>query len=261
MATTNFDNQASGREAWRNMDLSFGNIDALLGNENDERIHPLIPSQKNLRMCVIGGSGTGKTSFLVQFITKFLRVEKLYVCAKHLDQPKFQWLKNFYTEVEENINQKLRKQKKQDNFRIIEAWTNDLNEFPTVDELDKTKKNVIVFDDMILEKDPTNKIGNAFVRGRHHGASVFFLSQTFFGINRKIRLNTNYYAIFNLPSMTEITRIHREVAPDLEKKEFLELFRIALAEPYNFFFIATEEKKKMLKYRQNLDGLLVEDCK
>lgn len=243
---------------WRNMDLSFGNIDALLGNEDDERIHPLIPSQKNLRMCVIGGSGTGKTSFLVQFVTKFLKVEKLYVCAKHLEQPKLKWLKEFYEEVENNINQKLRKQKKQDNFKIIESWTNDLNEFPTVDELDKTKKSVVIFDDMVMEPDRLNKIGNYFVRGRHHGSSVFFLSQSFFGINRKIRLNTNYYAIFNLPSMTEITRIHREVAPDLEKREFLELFRTALAEPFNFFFISTEDKKKFLKYRMGLEGLLIE---
>ncbi len=151
-------------DSWRDMDLSFGNIDALLGNENDERIHPLIPSQKNLRMCVIGGSGTGKTSFLVQFITKFMKVEKIYVCARHLDQPKLKWLHDFYTEVENNINNKLRKQKKNATFKIIETWTNNLDEMPTVDELDKTKKNVVVFDDMILTPDPKNIIGNYFVK-------------------------------------------------------------------------------------------------
>lgn len=250
---------AEYKSDWRDMDLSFGNIDSLLGNDNDEKIHPLIPSQKNLRMCIIGGSGTGKTSFLVQFITKFMTVEKLYVCAKHLDQPKMKWLKDFYTEIENKINEKLRKKKKTSNanFKIIEAFTNDLNEFPTVDQLDKTKKNVIIYDDMVLEKDPTNKIGNAFVRGRHHNASVFYLSQTFFGIPRKIRLNTNYYAIFNLPSLTEIKRIQSEIASDLDKKQFLDLIRQALSEDYNFFFVATDEKKKMLKYRKNLDELLI----
>jgi hypothetical protein len=253
---------ATNNEDWKNMDLSFGNIDALLGNENDERIHPLIPSQKNMRMCVIGGSSTGKTSFLVQFITKFLKVEKLYVCARHLEQQKLIWLKEFYTEVENNINNKLRRQKKQATFKIIEAWTNDLNEFPTVDELDKTKKNVVIFDDMVMEPDRLNKIPSYYVRGRHHGAgAIFFLSQSFFGISRKIRLNTNYYAVFNLPSLTEASRIHREVASDLEKKEFLDLFKIAVSEPYSFFFIACDEKKKMLKYRQNLDTLLIEDRK
>lgn len=247
-------------DSWRDMDLSFGNIDALLNNENDEKIHPLIPSQKNLRMCVIGGSGTGKTSFLVQFITKFMKVEKLYVCAKHLDQPKLKWLHDFYTEVENNINNKLRKQKKNATFKIIEAWTNDLNEMLSVDELDPTKKNVVIFDDMVMEPDKLNKIPNYFVRGRHHGASVFYLSQSFFAIPRRgIRLNTNYYAIFNIPSLTEITKIHREIAADLDKKDFLNLIRRSLSEPYNFFFVATEEKKKMLKYRQNLDGLLIED--
>lgn len=250
---------AEYKSNWRDMDLSIGNIDALLGNENDEKIHPLIPSQKNLRMSIIGGSGTGKTSFLVQFITKFMKVEKIYVCAKHLDQPKLKWLHDFYTEIETKINEKLRKKKKTSNanFKIIESFTNDLNEFPTVDQLDKNKKNIVVFDDMVMERDVSNKIPNYFVRGRHHGASVFYLSQTFFGIPRKIRLNTNYYAIFNLPSLTEITRIHREIAPDLEKRDFLDLIKQALSEDYNFFFVAVDEKKKMIKYRKNLDELLV----
>ena len=251
---------AEYKDNWREMDLSIGNIDALLGNENDEKIHPLIPSQKNLRMCIVGGSGTGKTSFLVQFITKFMRVEKLYVLAKHLDQPKLIWLKDFYTEIETKINEKLRRKKKNSNanFKIIETWTNDINEMPTVDDLDKTKRNIVIFDDMVLEVDRLNNIPNYFVRGRHHGASVFYLSQSFFGIPRKIRLNANYYAIFNLPSLTETTRIHREVAADLDKKEFLDIFRRALAEDYNFLFIAVDEKKKMLKYRMNLDSLLIQ---
>lgn len=243
---------------WREMDLSFSNIDSMLANDDDDRIHPLIPSQKNLRMCVIGGSGTGKTSFLVQFITKFMKVDKIYLVAKHLEQSKLQWLHDFYTEVEHNINQKLRKQKKQDNFKIIETWTNDLNEMPSVDELDKTKRNIVIFDDCLFVPDKTEKIPTYFVRGRHHGASVFFLSQSFFAIPRKVRLNTNFYTIFNLPSMTEVVRIQRETASDLDKKEFVDLFRTALQEPYQFFFIATEEKKKFLKYRKGLDGLLLE---
>jgi hypothetical protein len=251
---------AEYKQDWRDMDLTIGNIDAIIGNDVDEKIHPLIPSQKNLRLCIIGGSGTGKTSFLVQFITKFLKVEKIYCCAKHLDQPKLKWFRDFYTEIETKINEKLRRKKKNSNanFKIIETWTNDINEMPTVDDLDKTKRNIVIFDDMVMEKDPYNKIPNYFVRGRHHGASVFYLSQSFFGIPRKIRLNANYYCIFNLPSLTETTRIHREVAADLDKKEFLDIFRRALAEDYNFLFIAVDEKKKMLKYRMNLDSLLIQ---
>ena len=113
-------------------------------------------------------------------------------------------------------------------------------------------------DDMVLEADRLNKIPNYFVRGRHHNCSVFYLSQTFFGIPRKVRLNANYYAIFNLPSLTEVARIHREIAGDLDKKQFLDLIKQSLAEQYNFFFVATDEKKKMLKYRQGLDGLLIQ---
>jgi hypothetical protein len=223
-------------EDWRKMDLSFSNIDALLANEEDDRVHPLIPSQKNLRMCVIGGSGTGKTSFLVQFITRFLRVDKIYLCAKHLEQPKFQWMKEFYNEIEQNITAKLRKKKKNSNvtYKIIETWTNDLNEMPSVDELDKTKKNVVIFDDCLFVPDKTEKIPTYFVRGRHHGASVFFLSQSFFAIPRKVRLNTNFYTIFNLPSMTEVSRIQRETASDLDKKDFIQLFRTALSDHIKF---------------------------
>jgi hypothetical protein len=65
--------------------------------------------------------------------------------------------------------------------------------------------------------------------------------------------------LFNAPSKTEMKRISNEVAPDLSQKEFMEYFNQAISEPYSFFFIDTTQKRKLLKYRKNLDEALVVD--
>ena len=85
-----------------------------------------------------------------------------------------------------------------------------------------------------------------------------------FAIPRKIRLNTTHYVLYNMPSLTEVSRIHKEVASDLTKDEFVKYFKDAIEEDdetYDFFFIDTLQKKKWLKYRKNLDGLLIDPIK
>lgn len=248
----------------KNIDLSFKNMDSLTEMEKEEQIHPLLPKQNNFRMLVSGGSGSGKTNMICQYIIRFMTVDRLYVCSKHLHQDKMEYLHNHYTELENAVNRKLRAKKKPENFKIIMSWTNELESFPTVDDLDPAYKNVVLFDDLVCEPDKKNIIGNYFVRSRHKNASIFYLAQSFYMVPRRtVRLNTTLYALFGLPSLTEINRIWREVASDLTKDEFLQYFKEAVGDEgsYGFFFINTLEKKKFLKYRAGLDGLLIEPTK
>jgi hypothetical protein len=235
---------------YKNINLEFTDIDKNLKQEPDQEKHPLLPNQNNFRQIVCGSSGSGKTSYVCQYITRFMKVRKLYILAKHLNQPKMEYLINFYKEMERELSKKLKK-----DIQIVEIVTNDIDEFPTVDNI-TGKDNVIVIDDFVMEPDKQNKLPNYFVRGRHHGCSIFYLSQTFFAIPRKIRLNSNLFSIFNMLSLTETTRIHREVGSDLDKQEFLKAIRYATKEPYQFFFVDTTQTKKLLKYRKNLDEVI-----
>jgi len=243
-------------------DLTFKNIDDLCPKQEIEKSkHVLVPRQP-CRIALLGHSGSGKTNMGILLITRDLIVDKLYVCSKHLFQPKMEFLMKHYNMIEEKINKKLQKRHKgagyAEHYKIIEAWTNDLDEMPSVDELDGSLHNIILFDDMMMEKDQ-KKIVDYFIRGRHKKCTVMYLSQSFFAIPRKIRLNCSHYAMFNSPSKSESKRISNEIAPDLEQKQFLKYLNRATEDDYNFLFIDTTQKKKLLRYRKNLDEMVVGD--
>ena len=240
----------STNSKYTKVNLEFNNIDNLLSKESFQEIHPLLP-KRNFRMTVCGGSGSGKTSFIVQLITRHLIVRGLYICAKHLDQPKMVYIIDFYRKMEKDLSKKLKKE-----VSIIKVITNDLEEFPDVSDIEG-EDNIVIFDDMVMEKDPTNKIVNYYIRGRHHNISSFYLSQSFFTVPKNIRLNTNIYALFNMVSLNEVSRIHREVASDLTKKQFIDIFNEA-TDGFNFLYIDTTHSKKILKYRKNLDETLMD---
>ena len=229
------------------IDLSITNIDDICEDDReDDRKHPCIPRQP-FRALITGSSGSGKTNFVYQLLTRFLNIDKLYVMSKHLEQGKMVALENHYRTLEEKVQKKFKKP----DFKILEVFTNDLNEIPEVDELDPDLNNVILFDDCMLEKQ--DKIIDYFIKGRHSNCSVIYLSQQFSRSPRSIRLNCSCYFLFNIPSLTDISFIHRECAPDLEKDELLRIYKNAMSVPYNFLTIDTCYKNPLMKYRVNLD--------
>lgn len=229
-------------------ELQICNFDNLCEEETkNESKHMLIPTQP-FRACLIGSSGSGKTNFAVNLITRFLKVDKLYIVSKHLEQPKMRFIEDFYRKLEERTNKKC----KTTDFKILELMTADLDELPYPDEMNPELNNVLLLDDCMLERDQ-NKMVDYFIKGRHSNVSTLYLAQSFFQIPRKIRLNSSLFCLFNIPSQTDIVRIHSETCPDISKEEFIHMFRKAMAKNYNFLMIDTSTKVKYLRYRINLD--------
>jgi len=243
--------------------LTFKNIDSLCKTDKDSiSKHILIPKQP-FRMSIVGFSGSGKTNMVVQLITNKLIVDRLYVVSKHLQQPKMDYMFEYFENLDKKVNQRLNRKKKSlvkmNLHRTIQLWTCDLEDLPDPEELDKEYNNVILFDDLMTEKD-LRKVETYFIRGRHSNSTCIWLAQSFFtGVPRKVRLNSSHFVLFNAPSKSEIKRISNEVAPDLTQKEFMDLFNRAIEEDYSFFFIDTTQKRKLLKYRKNLDEALIVD--
>ena len=229
-------------------DLQIANFDNLCEDEvKNESKHILIPTQP-FRACLIGSSGSGKTNFAVNLITRFLKEDKLYIVSKHLEQPKMRFIEEYYRKIEEKTNKKC----KTTDFKILELSTADLDELPYPDELNSELNNVLMLDDCMLERDQ-NKMVDYFIKGRHSNVSVLYLAQSSFQIPRKIRLNSSLFCLFNIPSQTDIVRIHSETCPDVSKEEFIRMFRKAMSKNYNFLMIDTSTKVKYLRYRINLD--------
>jgi hypothetical protein len=229
-------------------DLQICNFDNICEDEkkNDSK-HILIPTQP-FRACLIGSSGSGKTNFAVNLITRYLKVDKLYIVSKHLEQPKMRFIVDYYRKIEEKTNKKC----KTIDFKILEIFTNDLDELPYAEEMNPDLNNIVCFDDCMLERDQS-KIIDMYIKGRHSNVTVINIVQSFYQTPRAIRLNTSLFCLFNIPSQTDIVRIHSEISPDISKEVFIKMFRKAMSKNYNFLMIDTSTKVKMLRYRINLD--------
>ena len=135
-------------------------------------IHPF-------RMVIVGAAGSGKTNAAVNIIIECNAFERIYIYAKQLDQALYEFLiKNL-----EKVQAKLKKQ--------IITYSSEISDIPSPDKFDKTKQNLIIIDDMIMEKN-LKSVEELYVRSRNKNCSVIFLSQAFYPIPKMIRMNTGY---------------------------------------------------------------------
>jgi hypothetical protein len=66
---------------------------------------------------------------------------------------------------------------------------------PDTKDLDKTKKNLMIFNDLQLEKQSTCE--KYYIRGRHSNVDCFYLAQNYFRLPRQmIREKANFICLF-----------------------------------------------------------------
>ena len=118
------------------------NLDNIISNKKKSSLED---SDWPFRMLIIGPSGSGKTNTLLHLINDLNPIDKIYLYAKDLHEPKYEYLINEREQAGiKNLN---------DPHAFIE-YSDDMN-----DLLDDTnnynksrdKKLLIVFDDMIAD--------------------------------------------------------------------------------------------------------------
>ena len=69
------------------------NLDSITNENNKEHNEkwPYIPDYP-YRILIIGGSGAGKTNTLINLINEQDDINKIYLCAKDLSKPKYEFL-------------------------------------------------------------------------------------------------------------------------------------------------------------------------
>ena len=207
-------------------DLSFKNFNSKRNN------HFLFP--KSIRGLIVGKSGCGKTTLLLNLQPKWLDYEKLFVFGKSLFQPEYKLLKHAFEKnvSKENLLSLFENNqtncdgeieyllKNQFNPNPIESNFYELVEdVPDPKELNRVDNNLMIFDDLLLEKQ--NKCEDYYVRGRHSNVDCFYLAQNYFKLPRQtIRENANFICMFR-QDKKNITHIYNDhVGGDMTIGEF-----------------------------------------
>ena len=226
---------------------------------NNNQLLPL-----SIRACIIGKSGCGKTNLLMNLLLDqfkgedYLDYNNLYIFSTTLFQPCYQALINGFEngltkrEIRECfLRQNFIIEEKENPKPIINVASSDsLDDIPDPSSIDPDKKTLIIFDDLMLEKQ--NKIEQYYTRGRHNNIDCFYISQNYIKLPKNtIRENANLFIIFPQDKLN-LDYIYRDHCGEIDKPDFLEMISLIWKEKYNFLTIDKTNDLNNGKFRKQL---------
>ena len=187
------------------------------------------------RMLIIGPSGSGKTNTLLHLINNLHPIDKIYLYAKDIHEPKYEYLINKREQAGiKNLN---------DSHAFIE-YSDDMND--VLDDINNYNKNrdkkvLIVFDHMIADIEYNKKfkriIKELFYRARKINVSIVFITPSYFRALKDARLNSTHYILMRVGNKKELKRIAEKKLGHLDYKDFLKMYNYCTKEPYSFMTI------------------------
>jgi hypothetical protein len=249
-------------------------------NENlsKRQNNPLLP--KSIRGLIVGKSNCGKTNLLINLLLNegWLDYNKLFVFGKSLFQPEYKIVRkafeeglpkeiicNLFDNRKEIMNKdispclllaEVAKQEKPPAEPIVCQFYENSDEVPDPRELNSVHKNLMIFDDLLLEKQ--SKCKDYYVRGRHSNVDCFYLAQNYFKVCRQtIRENANFICLFkqDVKNLNHIYEDH--VSFDMPKEVFRQFCKQCWKKPFGFVVIDTTSDKDRGKYRYKLDTFYI----
>jgi len=172
------------------------------------------------RLLCVGNSGAGKTTLVCEIIHRMDDTfGNIIICTKNADEPLYKFLR---TKI------------KAEQLQVYEGIDN----IPDLDSFDPELQHLIVFDDLVLEKDQTI-IEQYFIRSRKiaKGVSCIYLTQSYFKTPKTIRLNSNYIILKKLSSTRDLNMIMNDFSLGIEKEVLISMYKFCTEERSNFLFI------------------------
>ena len=157
-------------------------------------------------MLIIGQSGFGKTNTLLHLINNLHPIDKIYLYAKDINEPKYEYLINKREQAgTKNLN---------DPHAFIE-YSDDMDD--VLDDINNYNKNgdkkvLIVFDDMIADIEYNKnfkRIKELFYRARKINVAIIFITQSYFRALQDARLNSTHYIIMKIGNKKRIKKNSR----------------------------------------------------
>ena len=146
-----------------------------------------------------------------------------------------------------------------DSNALIECSNTMDNVYENIDDYipSRKRKTLIDFDEMIADI-MTNKkfqsvIKELFIRCRKLNTSLFFITQSYFSLPKKVRLNSTHYLLMKINNKRELRNIAINHSADIDCKDFWKIYRECTKEPFNFLIIDTTlPASNLLRFRKNL---------
>jgi len=186
------------------------------------------------RIGVIAPSGTGKTQFILNYISKSSDTFGKIIVVYKASEPLYEFLRD-------KIGSK-----------NIDFYTK-LTDLPSPNDLNLGSKQILlILDDQVAEKNQ-QKIEEYFLRGRKiaGGVSCVYLSQNFFGIPTLIRRQFNYVIILKLSGAKDMKQIIQNYSLGLDANEIVKLYKDATRERFHFLKIDVETRDDNKRYSHN----------
>ena len=175
------------------------------------------------RMLICGNSGSGKTNLLYHMLMKpLLLYDQIHLYGKNLEQQKYQDMISTFDDISQSVG-----------YNVLVCSNDDI--VPVENLIDDTAQKIVIFDDYVCDKNQKPLI-DYFIRGRHKNCSVIYLSQSFYGTPKDIRLNCSHFCIYEFPSSNERNLISRELGVD--KEQYIN----ATNKPYSFLYVDKPNK-------------------
>ena len=217
------------------------NLDNIVNNKNEKKdTAGSSSSERNnwpFRMLIVGTSGSGKTNTLLHLINNLHPIDKIYLYAKDIHEPKYEYLINKREQAGiKNLD---------DSNAFIE-YSDDMNDvFDDINNYNENrdKKVLIVFDDMIADieynKNFKQIIKELFYRARKINVSIVCITQSYFRALKDARLNSTHYILIKIGNKKELKRIAEAKSGHLDYKDFLKIYNYCTTEPYSIMLIDT----------------------
>ena len=202
-------------------------------------------------LLIIGGSGSRETNALLNLINNQPDIDKIYLHAKDPYEAKYQFL------INKRESTGLRHFN--DPKAFIEYSNNMQDVYKNIDEynIDKERKILIVFDDMIANMLNNKKLNSIvielFNRGRKLNISLAVITQSYLKVPKDVRLNTRHFFIIKILNKGELRQIAIKHSSDIRTEDFINIYKECTAKPYSFLVNDTTlASDNPLRFRKNL---------
>ena len=199
---------------------------------------------------IIGYSGSGKTKALLNLIKEHGDIDKIYLYAKDLSEPKC----DFLIKKREDIGIKYC-----NNPNAFIEHSNTMDDvYENIDDYNPSRKRkiLVVFDDMIADIMSNKKFQiitkELFIRCRKLNISLVFITQSYFSVPKDVRLNSTHNLIMRINNRKELQNIAINHSSDIDYNDFMRIYRECTREPHSFLTIdATLPANDPLRFRKN----------